>query len=247
MCSMFQGFSQPAFVGVPDRLAILVTMSDTTKGTGAGDMPTTQLRMPGAAPSAPKGNGNGSGRGGWSPGKRAAALLGVCAVAGGGTFLAVQATGAPAAQPAAQSVAAQSAAQAGTVASATDQAAVLQAAIATPNVHRLERLRRLGGMYGQFTYKTKEGARTLAFERGTIASVGGGAVVIRAADGTTYTWTLTSTSVVREDGTKEPVSTLAAGQPVFAGGLVTGGTRDARLVVIRKAAKTPKSSTSTST
>jgi hypothetical protein len=146
-------------------------MSDTDKGTGAGEMPTTQLRMPWAVPGAANGNGNGSGKGGWSPGKRAAALLGVCAVIGGGTFLAVQATGAPAAHPAAQSVAAQSAAQAGTVTGATDEAAVLQAAIATPNVHRLARLRRLGGLYGQFTYETKEGARTLAFERGTIASV----------------------------------------------------------------------------
>ena len=242
MCRMFQGFSQQAFVGVPDRVAILVTMSDTDKGTGAGDLPTTQLRMPGAAPGAPRGNG--SGKGGWSPGKRAAALLGVCAVIGGGTFLAVQATSSPAAQPAAQSVAAQSVAQSGTVASATGQAAVLQAAIATPNVRRLARLRRLDGMYGQFSYETKDGARTLAFERGTIASVGSGDVVIRAADGTTYTWTLTSTSVVRENGTKEPVSTLAAGQPVFAGGQVTGGTRDARLIVIRKAAATPKTSTS---
>jgi hypothetical protein len=221
-------------------------MSDTYRGTGEGDMPTVQLRAPGAAPGAPNGNGNGSGKGGWSPGKRAAALLGACAVIGGGTFIAVQATGSPAAQPAAQSVAAQSVAaqagtRAGTVANATDQAAVLQAAIATPNVHRLARLRRLGGLYGQFTYDTKNGARTLAFERGTIASVGGGDVVIRAADGTTYAWALTSTSVVRENGTKEPESTLAQGQAVFAGGPVTGGTRDARLIVIRKAT-TPKAS-----
>jgi hypothetical protein len=220
MCRLFQGFSQPAFVAVPDRVAILVIMSDTYKGTGAG----------------------------WSPGKRAAALLGACAVIGGGTFIAVQATGSPAAKPAAQSVAAQSVAaqagaRAGTVANATDQAAVLQAAIATPNVHRLARLRRLGGMYGQFTYETKDGARTLAFERGTIASVGGGDVVIRAADGTTYAWVLTSTSVVRENGTKEPESTLAQGQAVFAGGLVTGGSRDARIIVVRKAATTPKAST----
>jgi hypothetical protein len=217
-------------------------MSDTYKGTGAGDMPTVPLRAPGAAPSAPNGNGNGSGnasgKGGWSPGKRAAALLGVCAVVGAGTFIAVQATGSPAAQPAA----ARSAAYAGTAANATEQAVVLQAAIASPGLHRLERLRRLGGMYGQFTYDTKEGARTLAFERGTIASVGGGDVVVRAADGTAYTWALTSTSVVRENGTKETDAALAQGQTVFAGGTIAGGTRDARLIVIRKAT-TPKSST----
>src|SRR5258708_16684341 len=191
-------------------------MSDIYKGTGAGDMPTAPLRVPGAAPSAP--GGKGSGKGGWSPGQRAAALLGVCAVVGGGTFIAVQATGSPAQSAAAQSAARPAGDQAGSVASATGQAAVLQAAIARPGVHRLERLRRLGGLYGQFTYETKAGARTLAFERGTIASVGGGDVVVRATDGTTWTWVLTSTSVVRENGTKEPESTLAQGQAVFAGG-----------------------------
>jgi hypothetical protein len=217
-------------------------MSDADKGTGAGDMPTAPLRVPGAAPNAP--DGRGSGKGGWSPGKRAAALLGVCAVIGGGTFVAVQAaTGSPAARPAAvQSAAMPAGTQAGMVASATEQAAVLNAAIAAPGTRRLDRLRRLGGLYGQFTYQTKEGARTLAFERGTISSVGGGDVVIRAADGTSYAWALTSTSVVRENGTKEPDAALAQGQTVFAGGLVTGGTRDARLIVIRKAT-TPKAST----
>jgi hypothetical protein len=119
---------------------------------------------------------------------------------------------------------------------------VVRAAITTPGIRRLARLRLLGGMYGQFTYETKEGPCTLAFERGTITSVSSGDVVIRAADGTTFAWVLTSTSVVREDGTKEPESTLAQGETVFACGLVTSGTRDARLIVVRKAGTTQKTS-----
>jgi hypothetical protein len=227
-------------VGVPERLAILVIMSDAYKGIDEGDVPTTRFRVPGAAPGAPVGTGpgNGSGNGKWSPGKRAAAILAACAVIGAGTFAVVQATSSPAAPAAVTQDAALS---------TTEQASVLQAAITTPGVRRLERLRLLGGMYGQFTFETKDGARTLAYERGTITLVGNGDVVVRATDGTTYTWVLTSTSVVREDGTKEPVSTLAQGQAVFAGGLITDGTRSARLIVIRKAATTPKTSTSSST
>ncbi len=101
----------------------------------------------------------------------------------------------------------------------------------------LVRLRLLGGMHGEFTFSTKKGPRTLAFERGTIVSVAGADVTVKAADGTTWTWVLTSTSVVREDGARTPSSTLAAGQSVFAGGPVSGTTRDARLIVIRAAAK----------
>jgi hypothetical protein len=175
----------------------------------------------------------------WSPGKRVAAILGACAVLGGGTFVLVQAASSPATAAATT--------QAAAAVSTTAQAAVLQSALTAPGARRLERLRLHGGMYGQFTYETREGARTLAYERGTIALVGNGDMVVRAADGTAYTWALTRTSVVRENGTREPVSTLAQGQAVFAGGLITSGTRDARLIVIRKAATTPEDSTPAST
>jgi hypothetical protein len=101
----------------------------------------------------------------------------------------------------------------------------------------LVRLRLLGGMYGQFTFATKKGPRTLAFERGTLVSVAGADVTVRATDGTTWTWVLTSASVVREDGSRMPASKLAAGQHVFAAGPVTGSARDARLIVIRPAGR----------
>jgi hypothetical protein len=61
-------------------------------------------------------------------------------------------------------------------------------------------------------------------------------VVVRARGGTTWLWTLTSTSVVREDGKRGTGSALKPGELVFTGGPVTGSTRDVRLIVIRKAA-----------
>jgi hypothetical protein len=224
------------------------------EGFGADDMPTAPYNLPGSAPggSGPRGSGSGGpgnsgsgsggwgnggpgGRGGWSRGKRAAALLAVCAVVGGGAFAATEvATSSPAT---AQSANTQSV-QAGTSASVTAQASTLREALGATGIRRLARLRRLGGIYGQYTFETASGPRTLAFERGTIVTVGGGDVVVRAADGTTWTWTLTGTSVVREDGTREPQSALAQGQTVFAGGQVSGGSKDAWLIVIRKAAGT---------
>ena len=99
------------------------------------------------------------------------------------------------------------------------------------------RLRLLGGMYGQYTFETKKGPRTLAFERGTILSIVGSDVTVRATDGNTQTWVLTSASIVREDGTRTTASSLADGQLVLAAGPISGTTRDARLVVIRSAAK----------
>jgi hypothetical protein len=177
----------------------------------------------------PSGGGPSGGGGLFGRGRRrrwTAGLLVAAVAAGGGAFAVAEATGSPAATPV--SLSASSATQ-----DASTQAAVLSAVLSGHG--RLARLRRLGGMYGQFTYETKQGARTLAFERGTISSVASGDVVVRAHDGTTWIWDLTGTSVVRDDGKRTTESALAAGQQVFAGGPVTGGTRDARLIVITKA------------
>ena len=99
----------------------------------------------------------------------------------------------------------------------------------------LGRLRRLGGVDGTATFHNKTGFHTLSFERGTIASVSGSAVVVKAADGTTWTWHLVSDTVVRRSGSKTTTSALSAGETVFAGGPVVSGNRDARLIVIRPA------------
>ncbi len=110
----------------------------------------------------------------------------------------------------------------------------------------LARLRLLGGIDGQFTFHSKTGFRTLAFERGTIQSVSGSDVVVKAADGTTWTWVIVSDTVVRKGGSKTTTSALSAGETVFAGGPVVSGTKDARLIVIRTTGPSGSDSAQTS-
>jgi hypothetical protein len=170
-------------------------------------------------------------------------IIAASLVAGGAAFAVVSLAGSasPASAPAA---AAAPAAQAASTTSG--QAAALNQLLADgtgsstgSSGHRarnpLARLRLLGGMHGEFTFGTKKGSRTLAFERGKVQSVTGNTVVIRATDGTTWTWLLTSTSVVRDKGSKVAATALSAGESVFAGGPVQAGAKDARLIVIRPA------------
>jgi hypothetical protein len=98
----------------------------------------------------------------------------------------------------------------------------------------LARLRRLGGMYGQVSLRGKDGStRTLAFERGTITSVSGH-LVVKAANGTTWTWTYVSDTTVRQGGQKVSRSDLASGQHVLVAGQVAAGNRDARVVIVAR-------------
>jgi hypothetical protein len=111
----------------------------------------------------------------------------------------------------------------------------------------LGRLRRLGGVDGTVTFHNKKGFHTLSFERGTVQSVSGSDVVIKASDGTTWTWAIVSDTVVRRGGTKTSSSALSAGEHVFAGGPVVNGAKDARLIVVAKSKPTGSSSSSSST
>jgi hypothetical protein len=110
----------------------------------------------------------------------------------------------------------------------------------------LGRLRRVGGVDGEITFHAKTGYRTLAFERGTIQSVSGSDVVIKASNGTTWTWTVVSDTAVRQGGKKTANSALATGEKVFAGGPVVDGAKDARLIVIGKSTATGSDSAQTS-
>jgi hypothetical protein len=92
----------------------------------------------------------------------------------------------------------------------------------------------LRGVDGQFTVQTRKGTKTLAFERGVIQAVSSGkSITVKASDGTTWTWGLVSTTVVRDRQGKVSESQLTAGTPVWAGGPVVQGTKDARLIVVR--------------
>jgi hypothetical protein len=100
--------------------------------------------------------------------------------------------------------------------------------------HRLFRAVLRRGVDGQLTFRGQGGAlRTVAFQRGIIQSDSGGTVVVHAADGTTWTWDLVSSTVVRESGQKTTTGALTAGEPVWVGGPVVSGAKDARLIVIR--------------
>jgi hypothetical protein len=100
--------------------------------------------------------------------------------------------------------------------------------------HRLFRAAVRRGIGGQFTFRGKGGTlRTVAFQRGIVQSASGSTVVVHAADGTTWTWDLVSSTVVRESGQKTTTSALTTGEPVWVGGPVVSGARDARLIVIR--------------
>jgi hypothetical protein len=138
-------------------------------------------------------------------------------------------------------------------ASASSQGAVLNSALTTAAStsstvparrvrSALARLRRVGGVDGEVTFHYQGGYRTLAFERGTIQSVSGSDVVVKAPNGTVWTWAIVSDTVVRQGGSKTTTSALSAGELVFAGGPVVNGDKDARLIVIR----TPKSASSSS-
>lgn len=113
---------------------------------------------------------------------------------------------------------------------------------------RLFRVFLLRGIDGQYTFRTRQGTiRTLAFERGVIQAVSGSDIVVRAVDGTTWSWNLVSGTVVREHGAKTSTSALASGEPVWVGGPVVSGAKDARLVVIRPPSAPSGSAPSTAT
>ena len=100
---------------------------------------------------------------------------------------------------------------------------------------RIARFFLLRGVDGQFSFRTKAGTvRTIAYVRGVIESVNNGtSIVVQAADGSSWAWQLVSTTVVRDSGGKISQSTLAVGEPVWVGGPVVSGVKDARLIFVR--------------
>jgi hypothetical protein len=97
----------------------------------------------------------------------------------------------------------------------------------------LLRLAATGGIHGTVTFNGKDGVRTLAFERGTVTSVAGSVLTVRAADGTTWAWDIVGSTVIRESGHQVATGTLSDGDRVLVAGPVVSGTKDARIVRIR--------------
>jgi hypothetical protein len=166
-------------------------------------------------------------------------------LAGGGIALALSGGSAPAAS-ATSTVSGSGQAQ-GTALNSALSTAGSTTSVPWPRIRwALGRLRALGGVHGEFTFHNKTGFHTLAFERGTIQSVNGSDVVVRAPDGTAWTWLIVSDTAVRENGRKTTTGALSAGETVFAGGPVVGGARHARLIVIRPSGSSSPGSGSSS-
>ena len=87
--------------------------------------------------------------------------------------------------------------------------------------------------HGQVTFATKKGTRTLVFERGTIQTATAGSVVVKAADGTTWTWDVTSSTILTSGGHRVTASALTTGRAAVLVGLVNGGANDARRIFVR--------------
>lgn len=104
-----------------------------------------------------------------------------------------------------------------------------------PRLRFLLRLRAIvrHSEHGQVTFATRKGTRTLVFERGIIQSASAGSVVVKAADGTTWTWDLTSSTVITSGGQRATASALKAGRPAVLVGLVNSGANDARRIFVK--------------
>jgi hypothetical protein len=96
----------------------------------------------------------------------------------------------------------------------------------------LLRLALVGGEYGQVTFQGKTSQKTIAFERGTVESVTGSAIAVKAPDGTTWTWDLSASTTIHAADRETAQAKLATGDRVFVGGPVISGVRDARLIRI---------------
>jgi hypothetical protein len=100
--------------------------------------------------------------------------------------------------------------------------------------HRVFAFFLLRGVDGQFTIQTRQGTKTLAYERGVIQSVDAGkSFVVQATGGPTWTWNLVAATVVRDQQGKVSQRNLVAGTPVWVGGPVVQNAKDARLIVLR--------------
>ena len=91
------------------------------------------------------------------------------------------------------------------------------------------------GLHGEITVRTKNGGtRTIAFERGVVQSVTGSSIVVRATDGTTWTWALTGSTKVGQAGHPASVKALGKGETVIVVGPATASSYTARHIGIRK-------------
>lgn len=103
-----------------------------------------------------------------------------------------------------------------------------------PRLRFLLRLRAIvrHSEHGQVTFGTKQGPRTLVFERGIVQSASSGSVVVKAANGTVVTWDVTSSTILTNGGQRVAASALKPGRAAVLVGLVSGGANSARRIFL---------------
>lgn len=109
--------------------------------------------------------------------------------------------------------------------------------------------RRIRGVHGQATVRTKNGFRQVDWQRGRLTGKNGGTLTVRSLDGTTLQWRTDGNTKVRKDARRSDVASLTTGDFVLVAGLDDGGARTARRVVVPrrvppKATQTPTPSAS---
>lgn len=189
--------------------------------------------------------------------KRLLTTIGASAILlGGGAGIGVALTGGASASTTSAGTGATTSAAQTTSATAAGRCARIEAALRASNhqtaaarvkafcKHPLLRLALVGGEYGEVTFKGKTSPKTVAFERGTVTSVSSSVITVRAADGTTWSWDLTSSTKVRSDRMQVTESALTTGDAVLVGGPVVSGTKDARVIRIRPSAPSAPSASS---
>lgn len=129
----------------------------------------------------------------------------------------------------------------GTPAPSTSQAtsprAGNQPQVSQKLIARIEQRLVAGAARGEIVLDTKKGVQTVDFQRGTTSVASSSAVTVTDKTGTAETWVVTPSTKIRERDTSSPQ--LTDGENVVVVGLKSGGTLDARLILVVPAKAQP--------
>lgn len=101
---------------------------------------------------------------------------------------------------------------------------------ARQRLHLAGTLRRVE--HGEVVVATKNGARTVDVQRGTVTAAGATSLTVRSRDGFSQTWRITATTRIRKDRHRVGATVLKVGDRVGVAGPRTGGPLSASLVVV---------------
>jgi hypothetical protein len=118
-----------------------------------------------------------------------------------------------------------------------------------PNHHpanrRIRQFRRIAGVHGQATVRTKNGFVQVDWQRGQLTGKNGGTLTVRSLDGTVWQWRTDGATKVRKDGRRSAVAALTTGDFVLVAGRADGTDRTAKRVLVPR--RVPPRATQTPT